>query len=773
MAKSFGAEALGADGFAVRGPASAAPAVGCALVELGSNQLGWTSAPVALNSDLSLKANRSGDTFTGDVAINRLWTSNPIGATHAFTISRQVSGAAAFTDNTPLMKMEHIANVAYPYAGFVINHNTTVPGANPGGSYLSLGGPTNSFGLQFDYLANVGTPNYQGDVRYMLTGAQSKHIFQVNTGATPTEVGRFDANGLTVSEFVRFGSTAAFPMWKRNGTTLDAKLADDSAHTSVQLLNVILASGSSVIDWGDVRIALNSATLMDVRANGGLRVRNFANNADAPLTAASGTFSGGVTLGGNIVSSAPGGLRVRNFANNADAPLAAASGTFSGGVTLGGNLVSSALNNTLQIFSNGNAPNNIFVAGGSGAGFRGAYNASLNSSQNAVRIEGASIFVAPSGGTLGNSTNPWSTVTLSAGFSLVGPGYLENNINCTGGFTFNRNGTPVFRTGLSGTQIHAPNDNNGINFLSEGGSTPTVWILPSGRIGINETPAFGNDCGLFVRPRATSVPSIIAQAIGSQTADLQQWRNSSGTTLASVDASGYVATRRLRVATSTPSQPIGFFNYGDIQLITPSGSPACFSITQDIIGTGHFGFAASSNSFVLGSDGAAISFRQNPTATLAGGTERLRLTLSNGDLLTEGKITSQRSATPADYTRFEWGRIETTGAGLDLMAVNNVRCINASFVPIPFFVGDITQGTSDARWTIPAAGQRSSQVGNGAGVWQTGYREEYNAGGVRAGFFGATPVAQQSIAAAATDPATTQTLANSLRTAMRNLGLGV
>jgi hypothetical protein len=40
------------------------------------------------------------------------------------------------------------------------------------------------------------------------------------------------------------------------------------------------------------------------------------------------------------------------------------------------------------------------------------------------------------------------------------------------------------------------------------------------------------------------------------------------------------------------------------------------------------------------------------------------------------------------------------------------------------------------------------------------------------GFFNATPVVQQTLAAAASDPATTQALANSLRTALINLGLG-
>ncbi len=39
------------------------------------------------------------------------------------------------------------------------------------------------------------------------------------------------------------------------------------------------------------------------------------------------------------------------------------------------------------------------------------------------------------------------------------------------------------------------------------------------------------------------------------------------------------------------------------------------------------------------------------------------------------------------------------------------------------------------------------------------------------GFYGATPVAQQTVAAVASDPATTQALANSLRTILLNLGL--
>lgn len=41
----------------------------------------------------------------------------------------------------------------------------------------------------------------------------------------------------------------------------------------------------------------------------------------------------------------------------------------------------------------------------------------------------------------------------------------------------------------------------------------------------------------------------------------------------------------------------------------------------------------------------------------------------------------------------------------------------------------------------------------------------------KVGFFGATPIVEPTVAAAATDPATTQALANSIRTILINLGL--
>lgn len=52
-----------------------------------------------------------------------------------------------------------------------------------------------------------------------------------------------------------------------------------------------------------------------------------------------------------------------------------------------------------------------------------------------------------------------------------------------------------------------------------------------------------------------------------------------------------------------------------------------------------------------------------------------------------------------------------------------------------------------------------------------GFHATWVSGGTQIGFFGATPVVRQTVSAAATDPTTTQTLVNDIRTALINLGL--
>lgn len=85
------------------------------------------------------------------------------------------------------------------------------------------------------------------------------------------------------------------------------------------------------------------------------------------------------------------------------------------------------------------------------------------------------------------------------------------------------------------------------------------------------------------------------------------------------------------------------------------------------------------------------------------------------------------------------------------------------------FGGNVQQGyngTSVAsyRSVMTAAGARKEEVGDGAGTWQTGDRIEYNSGGLRRGFFGATPIARPQITASGVT-------ASDILTALNNLGL--
>jgi hypothetical protein len=65
------------------------------------------------------------------------------------------------------------------------------------------------------------------------------------------------------------------------------------------------ASTSALQSSGDVKIVRNATGQLDVRGDSGLRVRNLANSADAPITAGTGTFSGIVSInpvnGGTLV----------------------------------------------------------------------------------------------------------------------------------------------------------------------------------------------------------------------------------------------------------------------------------------------------------------------------------------------------------------------------------------------------------------------------------------------------------------------------------------
>lgn len=81
-------------------------------------------------------------------------------------------------------------------------------------------------------------------------------------------------------------------------------------------------------------------------------------------------------------------------------------------------------------------------------------------------------------------------------------------------------------------------------------------------------------------------------------------------------------------------------------------------------------------------------------------------------------------------------------------------------------------GFSDSRFERPVVGSTAMRTWETSlSAWQEPWRGQASATGARIAFLGATPIVRQSLPAAATDAATTQTLANALRSLAINFGL--
>jgi len=103
-----------------------------------------------------------------------------------------------------------------------------------------------------------------------------------------------------------------------------------------------------------------------------------------------------------------------------------------------------------------------------------------------------------------------------------------------------------------------------------GATGPTGPTGPSGSLGTSPT----------ITPSSASAVALTVQGLASQTGDLEDWKNSSGTTLAKIDASGNFSTPSLSVSGLTgatqPSRYVGS---------TTSGAPASgtFSVGDFIV----------------------------------------------------------------------------------------------------------------------------------------------------------------------------------------------
>jgi hypothetical protein len=148
---------------------------------------------------------KTGGVFTGDVEIRETWVGAPAQNFPVLSVGRYVSGPPYTTVNAPMIRLEHITEGPFPFAGMLIYHHAT-GGGNRGGSYISLAGEEHSAGIQFDYLQGLSS-GFDGDLSINITGATSSTLFKhQSNNIGRIRAGGFDVTGeLTVSGGARFG----------------------------------------------------------------------------------------------------------------------------------------------------------------------------------------------------------------------------------------------------------------------------------------------------------------------------------------------------------------------------------------------------------------------------------------------------------------------------------------------------------------------------------------------------------------------------------------
>lgn len=335
MAINFNAESIGASGYAVRGPVSAAPGVGYALGSVGVDQLGWVPTSQDFqDTDLSglPDANPGSglpwlDPNTGCVVIgNALLDSRYLQLTGGASVS--VNAVQANAGNTLTLgttdaqdtyfKTNNINRWFVDGSGHLrtFSDNAYDIGQSASGRPRDVNIGRN--------LNVAGTGNFAG--RLIVPSAGSSGSPSIKLGSF--ESGFFEGTGRV---FGVYNASTVFAM--------------DSLNFNLRSTTALgWASGSPDATNADASIVRKSAGLLASRSNSGFAVRNLADSADASFSASSGQFTGGVYVndgnaspsfsfyfapdtGMSLESNTVGSRKLRFRTDGADAMTLGGSGT--------------------------------------------------------------------------------------------------------------------------------------------------------------------------------------------------------------------------------------------------------------------------------------------------------------------------------------------------------------------------------------------------------------------------------------------------------------
>lgn len=232
-----------------------------------------------------------------------------------------VSGALQFNPGTGFFAL--MGNlVALSTNGMVVMDGSYVPAPVSASQFSTSNTPTsnapaiyvnqtwNNVAVPFTLMYGNVTDSASASTSNLIdlqVGSTSR--FKVDKNAT------ISVGSTTVAGSLSFPGSAYTPIISRSGNgdalTISRPLVvsggDSSIFGGIYMRTngrPIQFSSGSALEWSnatdaplgtvDAKILRNTTGQLDVRADSGLRIRNFANGADGPLTASSGTFSGNV-----------------------------------------------------------------------------------------------------------------------------------------------------------------------------------------------------------------------------------------------------------------------------------------------------------------------------------------------------------------------------------------------------------------------------------------------------------------------------------------------
>jgi trimeric autotransporter adhesin len=477
---------------------------------------------------------------------------------NAFTGANTFGGASTFSGVVSLPTTVSFAGQQYSFpgsqaTGFLKNDGSGNLVWSAGGAGGCAGQCPQNGGDSFGSAISIGTNDLFG-LSLRTNGVDRLTISQ--TGAVSI------GGGVVAASFAGDGSnlTGLSATQITNGTLSNARL---SASVTTQ---------GNTFNGIDQLVLLNSLGYMPALNGGNLTSLNASNVTsgnllDARLSANVALLDSNQTFTGNKTFSTP---------------ILANTITPSGAMTVG------ATNQNLTLQGNGNAKITSTNAGGSvSVGFTGVSTGAVVYQFDAAAAPGTYTICTTGGGACGGGGGSVSSAggTTNRLAKFTGSQAINDSSITDTGTAVSIGAAQLRVNGAAGGYaIDATGDINASQYLRVGGNIvcDSTGCLSSGGggAGIQNTTVQQSAANFFIQSAGVANPTGIIKALGSQTADLLQFQNSVGATIAEVYASGSINT-------------IGAYYVGGVQIasanLSDSSNLAKLGADQTFTGNDIFG----------------------------------------------------------------------------------------------------------------------------------------------------------------------------------------